>query len=61
MTVDEVAGYLRLPVSTVYHLAQKQLLPGFKVGKHWRFKRASILEWIDEQEKRTIGIPQETN
>lgn len=27
-------------------LAQDKMLPGFKVGKHWRFRRATILEWI---------------
>jgi len=50
MTVDEVAAYLRLPTSTVYHFAQKKVLPGFKIGKHWRFKKSSIDEWIKNQE-----------
>lgn len=51
MTVDEVAAYLRLPTSTVYRFAQTKVLPGFKVGKHWRFKKRSIDEWIDRQEQ----------
>ena len=50
-TAEEVATYLRLPQSTVYKLAQDKVLPGFKVGKHWRFRRESILEWIKEREK----------
>lgn len=51
LTAEEVAEYLRLPQSTVYKLAQDRVLPGFKVGKHWRFRTDSIHEWIDEQEK----------
>ncbi len=45
-TAEEVAAYLRLPQSTVYKLAQDKVLPGFKVGKHWRFRREAVLEWI---------------
>lgn len=51
-TAEEVAIYLRLPQSTVYKLAQDKILPGFKVGKHWRFRREAILKWIDEREHR---------
>jgi excisionase family DNA binding protein len=49
-TAEEVAAYLRLPQSTVYKLAQDKVLPGFKVGKHWRFRRVAILEWIKTRE-----------
>jgi len=37
LTAREVAEYLRLPQSTVYKLVQGKKLPGFKMGKHWRF------------------------
>jgi len=49
-TAEEVAVYLRLPQSTVYKLAQDKILPGFKVGKHWRFRREAILDWIKTRE-----------
>jgi excisionase family DNA binding protein len=55
-TAEEVATYLRLPQSTVYKLAQDKVLPGFKVGKHWRFRREAILEWIKFKESRLAGI-----
>jgi len=51
-TAAEVAVYLRLPQSTVYKLAQDNILPGFKVGKHWRFRHEAILKWIDERENK---------
>ncbi len=53
-TAEEVAVYLRLPQSTVYKLAQDKILPGFKVGKHWRFRHEAILEWIKQKENQTI-------
>ena len=51
LTAEEVAEYLRLPLSTVYKLVQDKRLPGFKVGKHWRFRREAILEWIKQKEE----------
>ena len=51
-TAEEVATYLRLPQSTVYKLAQDKVLPGFKVGKHWRFRREAVLAWIKDKENR---------
>ncbi|WP_447980276.1 helix-turn-helix domain-containing protein [Candidatus Nitrospira bockiana] len=45
-TVTEVAQFLRVPRSTVYKLAKRGLLPGQKVGKHWRFVRDDIEKWI---------------
>ena len=50
LTAEEVAEYLRLPLSTVYKLVQDKRLPGFKVGKHWRFRKETFEEWIREQE-----------
>jgi len=51
LTAEEVAEYLRLPLSTVYKLVQDKRLPGFKVGKHWRFRQEAFKEWIKNQER----------
>ena len=60
-TAEEVAQYLRLPLSTVYKLVQDKQLPGFKVGKHWRFRRETLQEWITEKEKSSVApIPVST-
>ena len=57
LTVEEVAEYLRLPLSTVYKLVQDKRLPGFKEGKHWRFSRETFLEWIKHQESISFSGP----
>lgn len=46
MTVVEVASFLRVPKSTVYKLARQGELPASKIGKHWRFLRRDIHEWM---------------
>lgn len=51
MTVREVAAYLNVDDKTVYRLAKKGELPGFKVAGTWRFRKADIDEWIDQQKR----------
>jgi excisionase family DNA binding protein len=46
LTIREVAGYLKLPVSTVYRLAERRALPGHKVGRQWRFDKAVLDDWF---------------
>jgi len=59
-TAEEVSNYLRIPQSTIYKLAQDKVLPGFKVGKHWRFRREAILKWIDDSENKNVHQHQAT-
>lgn len=49
MTVREVAAYLSVAEKTIYRLAKRGELPGFKVAGAWRFQRPDIDRWIDEQ------------
>jgi excisionase family DNA binding protein len=46
LTVGDVARFLRVPKSTVYKLARVGELPASKIGKHWRFLRRDIHEWL---------------
>ena len=56
MTVDEVAEYLRIPRASVYKLAQRGRIPCQKVGRHWRFRREAVDEWLDNGHERE-GYP----
>jgi excisionase family DNA binding protein len=46
LTVMDVAQFLRVPKSTVYKLARLGELPASKIGKHWRFLRRDINQWM---------------
>ncbi len=50
MTVEELAGYLRMKTVTIYKHAQGGKIPGFKVGSKWRFKKETIDGWILQRE-----------
>jgi excisionase family DNA binding protein len=55
LTVEDIAELLRLPVSWVYERTRKRSLnrlPGFRLGKYWRFRASDIQAWLETQ-KRT--------
>src|SRR5712691_8272080 len=49
MTVKELAAYLNLNERTVLKLAAEGPLPAVKVGNQWRFRKAMIDTWLDDQ------------
>lgn len=55
LTIKEVAEYLRLVEKTVYRLASERKIPAFKVGGSWRFKKAEIDKWIEQQVGKQRG------
>ncbi len=47
MTIEDVAAFLRIPLSSVYRLAHAGKIPGQKIGRHWRFRRQTLERWMD--------------
>ena len=60
LTASEVAGWLRIPKSTLYKLAQERRIPAKKIGRHWRFERTLICGMATrphDKERRPIMSP----
>jgi excisionase family DNA binding protein len=57
MTIEDVAVFLRIPASSVYKLAQGGKIPAQKVGKHWRFHRPTLEQWIAGQANLQRNAP----
>jgi excisionase family DNA binding protein len=54
LTVQEVAKLLRVPVSWVYGRTRKrslERLPGYRLGKYWRFREEEIHAWVKRQSR----------
>jgi len=47
----EVARILDLSPDTVNEFARKNILPGFKKGKQWRFRKKEIFSFNKRQSK----------
>jgi excisionase family DNA binding protein len=49
MTVKQLAAYLSVNERTVLKLVADSTLPGVKIGNQWRFRKAMIDTWLDDQ------------
>lgn len=53
LTAAEVAEMLRLRESTVKDYARRGILPCVRLGRHVRFDRDDIVEYINQQRTQT--------
>jgi excisionase family DNA binding protein len=54
LTITEVAELLRVPISWVYGRTRKRALdrlPGYRLGKYWRFSENEVLAWVKCQRR----------
>ena len=49
MTVKQISHYLSVNERTVLKLVSDGVIPGVKVGNQWRFRKAMIDTWLDDQ------------
>jgi excisionase family DNA binding protein len=55
MTVEDVAGFLKVPRSWVYERTRRrglERLPHIKLGKYLRFEEAALREFLERQRAR---------
>lgn len=53
LTLQELSEYLKIAEKTLYGYVQKGRIPGIKIGSAWRFRRADIEQWLEQQRKVT--------
>jgi len=58
LTIEQLAELLQVDDKTLRSLAAKGELPGRKVGRHWRFSRQAVLDWLatPERKRRAAGF-----
>ncbi|MBZ5545605.1 MAG: helix-turn-helix domain-containing protein [Acidobacteriia bacterium] len=59
ITPEELADRLKVPRSWVYEKTRKrssQRLPGFKLGKYWRFREGDVLAWLERQRRGNENV-----
>jgi excisionase family DNA binding protein len=52
LTVRELAAFLNVHPGTVYRLVARGDLPGFKLGRGWRFSSAEVDSWMKQQQRQ---------
>ncbi len=46
LSIEQVAKRFGVNPTTVYRLAQRGVLPGFKIGNQWRFSEEMLELWV---------------
>ncbi len=49
MTLKEIAQYLEVEVATIDEWAAKRKIPAFQEGNTWKFRKAEVDRWIQEE------------
>ncbi len=46
LAVDEMADYLGVSKDTVYAWVTTKGMPGYRVGRFWKFKKNDVDDWV---------------
>lgn len=59
--VSELAAYLRTHENTIYSMVKEGKLPGYKVGREWRFLRTAIDRLLSTFPNEEAAVAQENS
>lgn len=49
LSAEDVAQWLKVPISTVRNKGASGEIPSVKIGRHRRYDRSEVQRWIDGQ------------
>ncbi len=55
MDIRQAAEYLGISADSLYRYATDEVVPAFKLGNRWRFKRSLLDAWMIEQSRSRSG------
>ncbi len=59
MDIRQAANYLGISSDSLYKYASENLIPAFKLGNRWRFKRSLLDHWMELQSSHGLEIASE--
>ena len=58
MDIRQAADYLGISSDSLYKYASESLIPAFKLGNRWRFKRSLLDHWMELQSAHRLEVAQ---
>jgi excisionase family DNA binding protein len=58
MTLEEVAGFLKIGEQTVYNLTRDAEIPSRKIGREWRYLKSEVLAYLKSTRESKEGVVQ---
>ncbi|MES2222694.1 MAG: helix-turn-helix domain-containing protein [Acidobacteriota bacterium] len=59
MDIRQAADYLGISSDSLYKYASEGLIPAFKLGNRWRFKRSLLDHWMELQSSHGLEVSPE--
>ncbi len=59
MDIRQAAEYLGISSDSLYKYASENVVPAFKLGNRWRFKRSLLDNWMEQQSSPGFGLATE--
>jgi excisionase family DNA binding protein len=56
MDIRQAADYLGISSDSLYKYASEGLIPAFKLGNRWRFKRSLLDHWMELQSSKGLEV-----
>jgi len=58
MTPEDLAAFLGVPKATLYRWRHHgDGPPAYKFGRHIRWRRSEVDQWLEQQSSKTAGVP----
>ena len=58
LTLEEAAGYLKLPQDMMEREVNRGKIPGRRIDRTWRFHKSALDEWLHGQDSRSVLLGQ---
>ena len=55
MNIRQASQYLGVSPDTLYKYVSEGRIPAFKLGNRWRFKKALLDSWMEQQSTSSAG------
>lgn len=59
MDIRQASDYLAISSDSLYKYASESLIPAFKLGNRWRFKRSLLDHWMELQSSHGLEVAPE--
>ncbi len=54
MDIRQAAAYLGISSDSLYRYASENVIPAFRLGNRWRFKRSLLDSWMEQQSSLSL-------
>lgn len=55
MNINDLSGYLQIPICSIYGMVERKEIPYIKIGRLIRFKMSEIESWLESKKVNPVS------